>query len=195
MSNSPTMKEKQNNFAFIDSNNLYLGVSNDIFNKKKEKIYSGWKLDYKKFRIYLRDKYKVEKAFFFIGFKPGNQVMYTKLQEHGYICVFKPTLELQNGRVKGNVDAELVLHSMIEYENYNQAVIVSGDGDFYCLIEHFLNQGKLKKVLAPNQFTYSSLLKRLSSPKNNIFVFLNQLKEKLEYKNNENKNEKGSRRD
>lgn len=186
---------KQNNFAFIDSNNLYLGVSSDIYNKKKEKIYSGWKLDYKKFRIYLKDKYKIEKAFLFIGFKPGNQAMYTNLQEHGYICVFKPTLELQDGRVKGNVDAELVLHSMIEYNNYDQAVIVSGDGDFYCLIEHFLKQQKLKKVLAPNQFTYSSLLNRLSSPENNILVFLNQLKDKLEYKNNRNKNEKSSRRD
>jgi len=174
---------KQNNYAFIDSNNLHLSVSQDIYNKKKQKIYSGWKLDYRKFRIYLKDKYHVEKVFLCIGFKPGNQAMYTKLQNDGYICIFKPILELASGKTKGNVDAELVLHSMLEYDNYDQAVIVSGDGDFYCLIEYLISQDKLKKVLAPNQYNYSSLLDRLSSEKNNILSFINQLKNKLEYKN------------
>ena len=102
------MITQKNNYAFIDSNNLYLGISNDI-KKKGKKIYTGWRLDYKRFRIFLSEKYKVKKAFLFIGFKPGNQDMYTNLQKCGYICVFKPTLELNDGRVKGNVDAELVL--------------------------------------------------------------------------------------
>jgi uncharacterized LabA/DUF88 family protein len=171
----------QNNYAFIDSNNLYLGVSEDIY-LKSNKIYSGWKLDYKRFRIYLRDKYGVEKAFLFIGFKPGNQSMYTKLQEDGYICVFKPTLKLKDGKIKGNVDAELVLHSMIEFANFDKALIVSGDGDFYCLVDYLIKQNKLKRVLAPNQNSYSCLLDRLSTPENNIFSFVNILKDKLEYK-------------
>ncbi len=89
---------------------------------------------------------------------------------------------LKDGKVKGNVDAELVLHSMIELANYNQAVIVSGDGDFYCLIEYFISQNKLKKVLVPNQRSYSSLLDRLSAPENNILDFINLLRGKLEYK-------------
>ena len=112
---------------------------------------------------------------------PGNQAMYTKLQEYGYICVFKPTLELKDGRVKGNVDADLVLHSMIEYKNYDKAIIVSGDGDFYCLVEYFLNSEKLKRVLVPNQHNYSCLLDRLSNPDNNILAFINVLRGKLEY--------------
>ncbi len=172
---------KENNYAFIDSNNLYQSLSKDII-KKDQIVYLGWQLDYKRFRIYLKDKYGVEKAFLFIGFKPGNQAMYTKLQEYGYICVFKPTLELADGTVKGNVDAELVLHSMIEYLNYDQAVIVSGDGDFYCLVEYLINNSKLKKVLTPNQCNYSCLLDRLSSQTNNILSFINTLKNKLEYK-------------
>lgn len=177
------MIKQENNYAFIDSNNLYLGVSQDIL-KGGQKIYSGWKLDYRKLRIYLRDKYKIQKAFLFIGFMPGNQNMYANLQENGYICIFKPTLELKDGTTKGNVDAELVLHSMIKYKEYDKAVIVSGDGDFYCLIEYLLNQDKLKKVLAPNQYNYSSLLDRLSNEENNILSFVNQLRKKLEYKNN-----------
>ncbi|MBD3359354.1 MAG: NYN domain-containing protein [Candidatus Buchananbacteria bacterium] len=100
-----------------------------------------------------------------------------------YVCVFKPTLELKDGRIKGNVDAELVLHAMVEYANYDKAVIVSGDGDFYCLVQYFLKQNKLKKVLVPNQASYSSLLDRLSTPENNILDFVNNLRRKLEYKN------------
>lgn len=183
------MKKVNNNYAFIDSNNLYLSISGDIY-KKDKLLYTGWKLNYRRFRVYLKEKYGVNKAFLFIGFKPGSQAMYTSLQEAGYICVFKPTLELKDGKVKGNVDAELVLHSMIEFANFDKAVIVSGDGDFYCLIEYFISQNRLRKVLIPNQFSYSSLLDMLSKPDNNILDFLNVLKGKLEYKN-----EKGSHRD
>ena len=83
------------------------------------------------------------------------------MQEAGYVVIFKPTLEIKKGRkivVKGNVDAELVLHAMIEYNNYDQAVIVSGDGDFRCLVEYLEGNNKLCKLVIPNQRKYSSLL-------------------------------------
>jgi len=63
-------------------------------------------------------------------------------------------------KIKGNVDAELVLHTMIEWKNYNKAVIVSGDGDFYCLMEHLEENNKLRKIIVPNR-QYSSLLKKV----------------------------------
>jgi hypothetical protein len=53
--------KKETVYAFIDSQNLNLGTSKDIIRNRK-KIYDGWKLDYKKFRKYLKDKYRVEKA-------------------------------------------------------------------------------------------------------------------------------------
>ena len=165
------MKKSENNFAFIDSQNLNLGVKSQ-----------GWKLDFLRFRVFLKDKYKIEKAFLFIGFMPGNQKLYTYLQEAGYICVFKPTLEIKKDGivlVKGNVDAELVLHTMIEYNNYKNAVIVSGDGDFYCLIEHLVCNKKLLKVIVPNK-NYSSLLRKFS----NFVVNIQLFKNKLEKRNN-----------
>ena len=174
------MIPKENNFAFIDSQNLNLSIRE-----------LGWKLDFKKFRTYLREKYGVQKAFLFIGYFPGNERLYTFLQEVGYICIFKPTLELPDGRVKGNVDAELILHTMIELNNFDKAVIVSGDGDFYCLIEHLLKISKLGKMLIPNQTRYSGLLKRLSTPDHNILDFMTSLRSKLDL----GEKEKGSRRD
>lgn len=138
-------------YAFIDSQNLNLGVRS-----------LGWKLDFARFRRYLSDKYKVDKAYLFIGFIEDNQLLYTNLQESGFICVFKPTLRTSKHKkikVKGNVDAELVLHTMIEYPNYNKAIIISGDGDFHCLVEYLDQKGKLLKIIVPNKH-YSSLLRR-----------------------------------
>ncbi len=108
------MMKKQKVYAFIDSNNLYQGIKN---NKPKYK-YVGWKLDFKKFIVYLKNKYGVQKAFLFIGYMKENEEMYTKLRKYGYTLIFKPTITyIERGRkrkTKGNVDAELVLHTMIE---------------------------------------------------------------------------------
>ena len=85
----------------IDSQNLNIGTSKDIYDKNNKLIYKGWKLDFKRFRVYLKDKYKVGKAFLFIGKMPDNGKLYQKLEEDGYILVFKPILEI-NGKIKGN---------------------------------------------------------------------------------------------
>jgi uncharacterized LabA/DUF88 family protein len=163
----PASKHTVKTYAFIDSQNLNLGVRSQ-----------GWKLDFGRFRQYLITKYHVNKTFLFIGYVHGNQPLYTYLQSVGYICIFKPTLVLTKNKkaakIKGNVDAELVLHAMVEYKNYNKAIIVSGDGDFYCLIEYLEEKGKLYKIIAPNT-RYSSLLKKFTG----YIVVIPPLKEKL----------------
>jgi uncharacterized LabA/DUF88 family protein len=161
-------QEELKNYAFIDSQNLNLST-----------IRLGWKLDFFRFRVYLREKYKVKIAYLFIGYVPENQDLYNSLQKYGYVLIFKPTLKYKDGRVKGNCDAELVLQTMIEYPNYNKAIIVSGDGDFYCLISYLIKQNKLEKVLIPDWSSYSALLKKFAEK----LDFLNNLRNKLEYKN------------
>ena len=92
--------------------------------------------------------------------------------------VFKPTLEYRKKGVsctKGNVDAELVLHAMIEYPNYEKAIIISGDGDFHCLIEYLEKQGKLLNIIIPNPTKYSALLRRFRK----YFFYINNLENKL----------------
>ena len=142
----------------------------------------GWELDWRKFRQYLRNKYKAEKAYLFIGQLSGNESLYKYLQECGYILIFKPTLYHYEGNkliVKGNVDAELVLHTMIEFKNYEKAIIVSGDGDFYCLIEYLEGKGKLLKVLVPSKH-FSSLLRKFNQK--NYIVRIDLLRDSLELK-------------
>jgi hypothetical protein len=165
------MAERKICYAFIDSQNVNLGIQS-----------AGWKFDFARFRVYLRDKYSVSKAFLFIGYVSGNEALYTFLQHAGYIVIFKPTLEYKKDGfrlTKGNVDAELVLHSMIEYPHYDTAIIVSGDGDFYCLIEYLESTGKLARVLLPNRKKYSALLRRFRS----YFGYLDGLREKLGRRN------------
>ncbi len=161
------MANKYNNYAFIDSQNLNLSIRDQ-----------GWVLNFKRFRKYLEDKYSITKAFLFIGYIATNQSLYTALQQDGFILVFKPTLRLPSGKVKGNADAELVLHSMIELPNYDKALIVGGDGDFACLVDYLSKKKKLLKLMIPNQNKYSSLLRKFMAD----IVFMNNLKKKLEYK-------------
>jgi len=161
------MINKQNNYAFIDSQNLNLGIKDQ-----------GWSIDFKRFRVYLREKYGIKKAFLFIGYLPTNQSLYTSLQSFGFILIFKPTLPGAKGKIKGNVDAELVLHAMKEMPNYDKALIISGDGDFCCLIEHLKKTNKLLNLMVPDRSQYSSLLRKFVPD----IVFMNNLRWKLEYK-------------
>lgn len=135
-------------YAFIDSQNLNLGV-----------LKQGGKLDFRKFRQYLKLKHNVSKAFLFIGYVEENKVLYDYLKRSGYICVYKKIIEYKDKDivVKGNIDADLVLHAMIEFPHYEKAIIVSGDGDFYPLIDYLKKKNKLLKIITPNK-KYSSLL-------------------------------------
>jgi uncharacterized LabA/DUF88 family protein len=162
------MKTMVNNYAFIDSQNLNLGI-----------LKLGWKLDYKKFRVYLREKYNVQKAYIFIGFVALNQKLYDHLQESGFILKFKPTIPDGDGKIKGNVDADIVLSAMIEWADYDGAVIVTSDGDFYSLVAHLYDNGKLEVVLSPDKKECSSLLKQTAKEK---IQFMDNLHGKLEYK-------------
>jgi uncharacterized LabA/DUF88 family protein len=169
-------------YAFIDSQNL--NVSTQKF---------GWKMDWKRFRKWLTDEYGVTKAYMFIGYIPEFESIYEQMHEAGYAVVLKPTYDMTKPRpeeteraegaepeekkpVKGNIDAELVLWAMKEMSNYDKAIIVSGDGDFYCLVEYLEAKKRLKHVLAPNAH-YSQLYNRYEE----YVVRLDQHRRELAY--------------
>jgi uncharacterized LabA/DUF88 family protein len=165
------MKKPQNNYAFIDGQNLNLAIQ-----------HLGWRLDFRKFRVYLSEKYGVGVAYYFLGFVEGNTGLYTSLQSYGYVLILKPTIRDKEGKVKGNCDADLVLQAMIDLNEYRQTVIVTGDGDFYSLVNYLRKKDKLRCVLVPNRYEYSSLLKKTAK---NYLSFMNDLRVKLEYKRKE----------
>lgn len=160
------MLQKLNTFAFIDQQNLYTEL-------KK----CGWSIDYVKFRVYLKEKYLVSRAYIFIGFIEGNEDMYEAFNDAGFECIFRPTSK-NRGMVKGNCDSELVLHTMRLFDMYEKAIVVSGDGDFASLVEYLIFHGKLKALIVPNRERYSGFLKRFRGHT----VYVNDLKNKIQKK-------------
>ncbi len=182
-------KQPKPNYAFIDSQNL---------NQTVQRL--GWKMDWRKFRQYLTDKYGVTHAYMFIGYVPEFEAMYKQLHELGFLIVLKPTYDMTRPRqveeenqkgeakkpgdkdeekkpTKGNIDADLVLWAMKELPSYGKAVIVSGDGDFYGLIEYLAEQNKLLKLLAPSGHysrlynTHKEYVERLDTHKAELQYF------------------------
>jgi uncharacterized LabA/DUF88 family protein len=162
------MSKRKKIYAFIDSSNVYLSLLLD----------QDWKLDWRRFRKYLTDKYQVTKAFLFIGYLRKNKGLYKSLKQDGYKVIFKKAMILPNGEIKGNVDADLVLYATTHLANYEKAIIVTGDGDYASLIETLENNNKLLRLIIPNREKYSFLLTK-GSPK---MTFLSDLREKLEFK-------------
>lgn len=164
------MKQAENNFAFIDSQNVYRGIKSQ-----------GWEMDWFRFRRYLHEKYSVSTAYMFLGYIPTNDSLYELLQKAGFILKFKPVIPDETGKPKGNVDADLVLQVMIDLDNYDKAIIVTSDGDFYSLARHLYSIKKLKLVMSPYIKTCSTLLKKEAREK---IIYMENLQSKIGRKKN-----------
>ena len=147
------MKEKENNFAYIDGANLYKGAKS-----------LGWVLDYRRFRVWLTEKYCVRSAYIFIGLIPKYKELYKYLQECGFTLVFKEVIYDGDGKPKGNCDTDLVLQVVRDvYENkFRRVVLVSSDGDYAGLVKFLKENNKLRIILSPHPRNLCSiLLKRI----------------------------------
>jgi hypothetical protein len=162
--------EMQNTIAYIDSANLHKGVESE-----------RWKLDYRKFRSWIRQKFGVSEALLFIGLMPKNASLYTSLQNSGYKLVFKEVVYDGEGKAKGNCDADLVLKATRDhFENgVTSVIIVSSDGDYSSLVKFWVEKKVLCTIVSPASIKRCSiLLKRTGAP----IVYLQEVKHKLGYR-------------
>jgi len=148
------------NYAYIDGQNLHLGTA---------KADVKWHIDLAKFRIYLREKYKVEKAFYFLGYvQEGTQIeqLYEKIQGAGFILQFRQHNSAMIGTKKGNVDSDIifsVMKTIYKDEQCDKIILVSGDGDYKMLVDFLIEEDKFLKILFPNRQFSSSLYKQLGA--------------------------------
>lgn len=155
------------NYAFIDAQNIHRGTRA-----------AGWLLNWAQLRDYLRAEQRVTKAFLFIGFLAGQEPLYASLKMAGYELIFKPTVKhTVDGKtvIKGNVDTDLVLKAMMEWDHFHQAILLSGDGDFLSLLTHLSQAGKLKTLVVSDARSASKLLR----PFERSTVSLDSLKGRL----------------
>ena len=126
-----------------------------------------WKINLKKFRVYLKRKYDVENAYYFLGYvQEENQELYEEIQQAGFILSFKEHSPAMVGTKKGNVDTDIVFHVMKKIhkkEQFNKIVLVSGDGDYKKLIDFLIQEDRFAKILFPNRKFASSLYKKIGS--------------------------------
>jgi len=153
-----------NNFAFIDGANLHFTYEN-----------LGWELDYAKLRNYLRKKFNVTIAHYFLGKTKENSDLYKTLESYGYNLKLKNpsqyTTEEEDCphchkviapeliRNKSDCDSFMTLEVISNLSIYDRAVIITSDGDFDELIKELVLKDKLKLVFAPCREGCSGLLK------------------------------------
>ena len=161
------MTSKENNFAYIDGANLHKGVES-----------SAWKLDYRRFRSWIRQKFSVTDAYLFIGLMTKHADLYTLLQSMGYKLIFKEIVYDGSGKAKGNCDADLVLQATRDYfENHPASVIlISSDGDYAPLVLFWQEKKVPCAIVSPAPIDKCSiLLKRTAAP----IIYLEDMKHKL----------------
>jgi len=164
---------KQRNYAFIDWQNLHLWTTTE-----------WWYIDPVKFRIYLKDKYKIEKAYYFLWhIIYENNPLYTRLQEAWFIVVFKKQMEDMVTNKKWNIDSDLIFHVMEklleDWKKFDKIVLVSWDWDFKILVDYLIRKNRLQKILFPNKKFTSSMYKSVELKYKD---FLTNLKNRIEYK-------------
>jgi uncharacterized LabA/DUF88 family protein len=157
------MKNNQNNYAFIDMNNLYLAIK-----------HLGWKINWFKFRKYLKNRFHIQHAFMFIGKIEKHNDLYNVLNNAGFEIIFKKVVE-RGKETKGNVDIDVAIWTVHYINEYDKAMLITGDGDFYSLADYLHERDKLLKIGIPNRNAYSILLRKFEK------VFISDWKRKLEY--------------
>ena len=160
------------NIAFIDWQNLHMWTASE-----------NWKIDFQKFRIYLKNKYKVEEVYYYLWFLDENeQELYTKLQKSWFILVFREHNSLMKWKKKWNVDVDIcfaMMKEFIENKEFNKIILISSDWDYIKPVKYLIEKEKFKKILFPNK-RFSSLYKQLET-KFRINLSLPDIKKKISY--------------
>jgi uncharacterized LabA/DUF88 family protein len=162
------------NIAFVDGQNLYLGT-----NFREKQTAEAWKIDMKKLRRYLKDKYAVLEAYYFIGCaNEKHEDLYTELQKAGFIVLFRDHNPKMTGKKKGNVDSDIIFHMMKSFieEPESKMLLISGDGDYKRTVDYLIKHNRFKKILFPNPQYASSLYKELGAE---YFDYLDNFKTKI----------------
>ena len=141
---------------FVDGANFFYMQKNDL----------NWFVDTKKLLKYCERFGEVVDAYYYVGkdspSEAGQHAFLSALTYMGYSLVTKPIKTIYDPvtgetRQKANLDIEIVLDMFNTIDNYDIAVLVSGDGDFDRALRLLRARGKRFKVIASPHFVASEL--------------------------------------
>jgi len=124
--------QQNRTYVFIDASNIIYGCRA-----------SNWKMDFEKLYGYLTKRFEAKKVLYYAGVEKGNAKQlsfYNKMRGFGYDLVLKEVKKYwsEDGKIirKANADVDLTFEAMLYWNEYDRAVFLTGDGDFYRLIAH-----------------------------------------------------------
>lgn len=150
----------------------------DVQNTHQRTVEQWWLIDWSRFFIYLKEKYKVDIIYYAVGYISKHQDLYEYLHSIWYTLLYKKTLILPDGTIKGNVDIDIAIQSMLDLcRNWlEKAYLITNDGDYNTLVQTFMDEWVLWWLIAPCEKTTSKLLKEMRC----IILDLQDVKSKIQ---------------
>jgi uncharacterized LabA/DUF88 family protein len=159
--------------VFIDGDNLFFLQKDDL----------GWRIDFQKFIEFCKQYGDIEAATYYLGTTGDafdKKAFYSRLASFGYKVVSRPIKEIRtpNGDTvyKSNLDMIMVRDMCLAISHYDSVVLVTGDGDFDCILETLAAAGKKFKIISTKRFA-SSIMKQMAGMD---FVDLHEYRKELE---------------
>jgi len=122
-----------------------------------------------------------EAELFLVGRHLQRVRFYQKLSNFGYRLCLKPVklYDQEDGTTKrkANCDVDMAFHLMKEKDNFDRAVILSGDGDFLPVLKYLKKSGKEVLILARGPRTAREI-KQFAGDK---FLDFTRLEHRLKY--------------
>ncbi len=145
------MENKNLKIVYIDSQNIHKWIQE-----------LWWIIDWEWFYKYMKTKFKVDKVKIFLWYLNKYEKFYSKLKDIWYEIVFKETLILPNWTIKGNVDIDISIQTVLDIFEWwlKKAYLITWDWDYNTLVDLLKNRNLLWRVLIPNRKKASKLLKK-----------------------------------
>ena len=130
------VKEQARIYAFIDASNIHYGSKD-----------AGFTVDYAKLKSYLTSRFSVSRLFYFGAIDEAKEeelIFKEELLSLGYELKLVHLKIFKDGRKKADTDSRMTFEMMKMLDEYDRAVVLSGDGDFYWILEYI--RGVKEKV-------------------------------------------------
>jgi len=136
-----------------------VGIFIDVQNIQEVFERQGAEVRYDRIKSYLTNRYKIMNSEIvkFVAFIPYRKEddrrmkLIDAISLMGYRVISKIAKDRPDGTVKANMDLEMALEILSMSDSLNEIVIVTGDSDFFPLINVLSRKGKRILVLGPGR--------------------------------------------